>query len=77
MQSFETTYKGGVMIVTHSSGKTDVYTQLELKAHKAEILIEVRRLQNEAGAIDKQIKLCKGETLIAKVKHFFRKDRTV
>lgn len=77
MSSYIITYKGGVQIVTHSSGLTNVYTQDELKEHKKEIRLEVKTYEAEIIEIDKQIKLCKGETLIAKVLHIFRKDRTV
>ncbi len=74
MEAFTVEYKQGVQILTHASGVVSVYVTNELKEHKAEIQTEIRRLQDESKELDKQIALCKGETVIAKVMNYFRRE---
>ena len=74
MEAFTVEYKKGVQILTHLSGTVSVYVTSELKEHKQEIRSRIADLNQEVKELDKQIALCKGETVIAKVMNYFRRE---
>ncbi len=77
MEAYTVTYKKGVQIITHASGVVNVYVTDDIKEHKTEVKERIVGLEKEVLELDKQIVLCKGETLIAKVKNIFRRSRPI
>ncbi len=77
MASYTATYKEGVQIITHASGVVTVDVTSNIKEHKQDIQQNIAELEVQVRELDKQIKLCEGETVLAKVIHFIRRDNIV